>query len=173
MKKIAPILALIVALGLLAGCQKAADEANSGSTTVAKKDEPEKAKANATNPVGKYELVLPEVVKSNVDEAKAKGNLPKDAQYPEMSFTLKSDGTAEMSYSEPSPSGVQRGTGKATWKADGDKIIITPTERDGQPISNPEEAKPFALVWNTNKTMLESEEPVGPNGEKMQFKKVA
>lgn len=168
MKKLYFLLASTFIFGLLAGggCQSSDTPAGDGdsTTTTEKPADPVADSSGGGDHVGTWTLVISEDMKTQFEEAKKAGGVPEDAKLPQMSFTLKGDGTCSMA-------GDFDGTryeAKGTYKVEGGNIVITPTESfvNGEPDPNANN-EPVTLTWSADKTMLESADP----GEKMQFKK--
>lgn len=171
MKKLYFLLASTLVFVLLAGagCQSSDTPAETGDSTTTTTEKPADAVADNNSGgggdhVGTWTLVISEDMKTQFEGAKKAGGVPEDAKLPQMSFTLKGDGTCSMA-------GDFDGTryeAKGTYKVEGGNIVITPTESfvNGEPDPNANN-EPVTLTWSADKTMLESTDP----GEKMQFKK--
>ncbi len=168
MKKLYFLLASTFIFGLLAGCQSSdtpAENGDSTTTTTEKPADPVADNSGGGGHVGTWTLVITEDMKAQFEEAKKAGNVPQDAKLPQMSFTLKDDGTCSMAGDDFDGA---RYEAKGTYKVEGGNIVITPTESfvNGKPDPNANN-EPVTLAWSADKTMLEST----GQGEKVQFKK--
>jgi hypothetical protein len=167
MKKLYFLLASTFMFGLLAGCQSSDTPAGNGDSTTTTEKPADPAADNGGGGgghVGTWTLIISEDMKAQFEEAKKAGGVPEDAKLPQMSFTLKEDGTCSMAGDFDGA----RYEAKGTYKVEGGNIVITPTESfvNGEPDPNASN-EPVTLTWSADKTMLESTDP----GEKMQFKK--
>ncbi len=162
--------ALVLGLGALLGCGKAAGTED--ATDVPEVTQPEGGEKKPDTPVassgshvGSWTLVHSDELKKQFADQKASGLLPKDAALPEMTFTLSPDGVATMGAKFMGDEFAAKGT----YTVDGEKITIKQSEvlKNGKP--DPEaELEDVVIVWSADKTMLESE---GADEMKMQFKR--
>lgn len=164
MKKLYFLVASTFIFGLLAGCQSSDTPAENGDSTTTTGKPADPVADNGGGHVGTWTLIISEDMKAQFEEAKKAGEVPEDAKLPQMSFTLKTDGTCSMA----GDFGDSRYEAKGTYKVEGGNIVITPTENfvNGEPDPNASN-EPVTLTWSADKTMLESTD----SGEKMQFKK--
>jgi len=136
MKKILTTILTALSLSILAGCGAA-----------------------EASPAGTYELqkeglaeqmlqAVPEAARAN-----AKGMIEEAVKGMKASFTLKDDGTAEMSRSAPNPMGGAAMEEKmsGTWKLEGEKMTIALKDADGNDFGGEITYKAGALTLSEKK----------------------
>jgi hypothetical protein len=74
-----------------------------------------------------------------------------------MELTLDAGGAASFTADKPGQAGGTAENGKGTWKLEGDKVVITPTEKNGKPVTEEDKKDVPPLFFKNGKLMMEAD----------------